>query len=62
MGRLSERLKTTDNQGRCLYLIYHLEAHLTYLPLTQEIFTGIEAGQWSTASSVIPLMELTIHP
>lgn len=63
MGRLSERLSANPIIGldTSIY-IYHLEAQPTYIPLTREIFTGIESGQMSAATSVITLMELTVHP
>lgn len=63
MGRLTERLSTGQLIGLDTSIfIYHLEAHPTYLLLTQELFNGIEMGQWSAATSVITLMELTVHP
>ena len=63
MGLLSERL----NSHRVLGLdtsvfIYHIEAHPVYLPLTQEVLTGVQAGNWQAVTSVITLMELTVHP
>ena len=42
--------------------IYHFEAHPRYLPLTQELLTGVQAGQWSAITSAITVMELTVHP
>jgi predicted nucleic acid-binding protein len=42
--------------------IYHFEAHSRYLPLTQELLTGVQAGQWSAITSTITVMELTVHP
>ena len=42
--------------------IYHLEAHPRYLPLTQELLTGVQTGRWSAVTSTITLMELTIRP
>lgn len=63
MGRLAERLNAQQIIGLDTSIfIYHLEAHPTYLSLTREIFAGIEAGHWSAATSVITLMELTVHP
>jgi predicted nucleic acid-binding protein len=42
--------------------IYHFEAHSRYSPLTQELLTGVQAGQWSAITSTITVMELTVHP
>ncbi|MCJ7661546.1 MAG: PIN domain-containing protein [Anaerolineales bacterium] len=63
MGRLAERLSANPIIGLDTSIfIYHLEAQPTYIPFTREIFTGIESGQMSAATSVITLMELTVHP
>jgi predicted nucleic acid-binding protein len=63
MGRLAERLSTNPIIGLDTSIfIYHLDAQPIYIPLTREIFTGIESGQMSAATSVITLMELTVHP
>ncbi len=43
-------------------LIYHLEAHPTYLPLTKQILSGIEQGRWEGVISTVSLMEVTVHP
>ena len=42
--------------------IYHFEAHPRYLPLTQKLLTGVQAGQWTAITSIITVMELTVHP
>ena len=42
--------------------IYHVEAHPRYLPLTQELLTGVEAGQWAAITSTVTVMELTVQP
>lgn len=42
--------------------IYHFEAHPRYLPLTQKLLTGVQAGQWTAITSAITVMELTVHP
>ena len=42
--------------------IYQLEAHPDYLPLTQALFTDVEAGRWAAITSTITLMELTVRP
>ena len=45
MGRLSERLGSISVVGLdTAIFIYHFEKHPRYFPLTQEIFSGIEAG------------------
>ena len=42
--------------------IYHFEANPRYLPLTQELLMGVQAGQWAAVTSVVTLMELTVRP
>lgn len=42
--------------------IYHLEAHPRYLPLTQALLTGVQAGRWLAVTSTVTLMELTVRP
>lgn len=42
--------------------IYHLEAHPRYLPLTQDLLTGVQDGRWNAVTSTITLMELTVRP
>jgi predicted nucleic acid-binding protein len=42
--------------------IYHLEAHPTFLPLTQPILSGLEQGRWTAVTSIITLMELNVRP
>ena len=42
--------------------IYQLEAHPDYLPLTQALFTDVQAGRWAAITSTITLMELTVRP
>ena len=63
MDRFRERLA----QHRVIGLdtsifIYHLEAHPRYQPLTQELLTGIQAGQQTAVTSTITVMELTVRP
>ena len=63
MGRLTERL--TGNLVLGLdtsVFIYHLEAHPRYLPLTHELLAGIQNGHWQGVTSVITIMEITVHP
>ena len=42
--------------------IYHLEDHPRYQPSTQELLAGVQAGQRMAVTSVITVMELTVHP
>lgn len=42
--------------------IYHLEAHPRYLPLTQELLAGVQAGRQTAITSTITVMELTVRP
>jgi predicted nucleic acid-binding protein len=42
--------------------IYHLEAHPTYLSLTETVLGVIQGGQIAGVTSVVTLMELTVHP
>jgi len=42
--------------------IYHLEANLQYLPVTQQILKSVETGQCKGVVSTVALMELTVHP
>lgn len=43
-------------------LIYHLEEHKSYSPLTMQLFSSIEAGNCHAVLSTIALMEVTIRP
>jgi predicted nucleic acid-binding protein len=61
MGKLSERL--ADHRAIGLdtsVFIYHLEAHTRYLPLTQELLSGIQVGRWTGITSTVTLMEVTV--
>lgn len=63
MGQLSERLATHATIGLdTSVFIYHLEAHPVYLPLTQELLAGVEAGRWTAVTSTVTIMELTVRP
>jgi predicted nucleic acid-binding protein len=42
--------------------LYHLENHPQYVTLTKELLGGIERGKWNGITSVITLMEITVHP
>jgi len=61
--RLRERLTDHSLIGldTCIF-VYHLEAHSRYLPLTQELLTGIQAGEQAAITSTVTVMELTVHP
>jgi predicted nucleic acid-binding protein len=61
MGRLSEKLAEHTVIGLdTSVFIYHLEAHPTYLLLTQELLEGVQSGRWDAVTSTITIMELTI--
>lgn len=61
MGQLSEKLTQHSVIGLDTpVFIYHLEAHPTYLALTQELLGGVEQGKWQAVTSTITLMELTV--
>jgi predicted nucleic acid-binding protein len=45
----------------CIF-IYHLEDHPRYRPLTQELLAGVQTGRQTAVTSVITVMELTVHP
>lgn len=63
MGRLSERLGSISVLGLdTAIFIYHFERHPRYLPLTQDIFSGIEAGLRKGVTSTITLMEIIVKP
>ena len=63
MGRISERLVDHTIIGLdTSVFIYHLEAHPTYLSLTETVLGAIQEGQIAGVTSVITLMELTVHP
>ncbi len=42
--------------------IYQFKAHPRYLPLTQELLAGVEAGRWTGITSTITILELTVQP
>lgn len=63
MGHLSERLASHTVIGLdTAIFIYHLEAHPRYLPLTQELLAGVQAGRWTAITSTVTVMELTVRP
>ena len=42
--------------------IYHVEAHPRYLPHTQALLAGVQAGRWAAVTSTVTLTELTVRP
>jgi predicted nucleic acid-binding protein len=42
--------------------IYHFEANLNYLPLTEVILEGVEQGKYEAVTSTVTIMEVTVHP
>jgi predicted nucleic acid-binding protein len=63
MGRFSERLASISVVGLdTAIFIYHFERHPRYFPLTQELFSGIEAGLRKGLTSTITLMEIIVKP
>ena len=42
--------------------IYHFEAHPRYLPVTQDLLAGVQAGRWSAVTSTITIMEVAVRP
>ncbi len=63
MGRLTTLLSDHTRIGLDTSIfIYHLERHPRYMPLTQDLLAGVEAGQWTAVASTVALMELTVRP
>jgi predicted nucleic acid-binding protein len=61
--RLRERLASHAIIGLDTSIfIYHLEAHSRYLPLTQELLTGVQAGRQTAITPTVTVMELTVRP
>jgi predicted nucleic acid-binding protein len=61
--RLRERLASHAIIGLdTSVFIYHLEGHTRYLPLTQELLAGVQAGRQRAITSTITVMELTVRP
>jgi predicted nucleic acid-binding protein len=42
--------------------IYHLKANESYSALTKSGFSSLEGGKWRGITSVITLMEISVHP
>ena len=58
-----EKLTSADVVGLDTSIfIYHLEANLTYAPLTKIAFESMEKGKFKGVTSTITLMELTVLP
>jgi len=63
MGRLAERLRSFSIVGLdTAIFIYHFEKNPIYLPLTRELFSGIEMGERTGVTSTITLMEIIVKP
>jgi predicted nucleic acid-binding protein len=63
MGKLTRSLSNCRVIGLDTpVFIYHLEKHETYARLTSELLGGIEDGLWEGVTSMITLMEITVHP
>jgi predicted nucleic acid-binding protein len=63
MGRIAESLTGCKVIGLDTpVFLYHFESHLDYSPLTKELLDGIERGRWEGVTSMITLMETTVHP
>jgi len=63
LGRLAEQLTGHARVGldTCV-LIYHIERHPVYFPLTQELLANVEAGHLTAVTSILALMEVTVRP
>ena len=63
MDRFRERLNLYPILGLdTSVFIYHLEENSIYLSIVQELFSGIEAGEWEAVTSTITLMEISVRP
>jgi hypothetical protein len=63
MGRIAERLTHCKIIGLDTpVFLYHFESHPAYFPLTKELLDGIECERWEGMTSMITLMETTVHP
>lgn len=63
MGKLTEYLTSHTSIGldTCI-LIYHIERHPVYFPMTQSLLADIELGRFSAVASMLTLMEITVRP
>jgi predicted nucleic acid-binding protein len=63
MERLDERLVEHTRIGLdTSVFIYQFESHPRYLPVTRELLSGVQRGQWTAVTSTITIMELTVRP
>jgi predicted nucleic acid-binding protein len=63
MDEFVERLVSAGVAGiDSSIFIYHLEAHPRYSLLTKAALSSMEAGEWRGVTSMIALMEVTVHP
>jgi predicted nucleic acid-binding protein len=63
MGRIAENLTGCKVVGLDTPVFhYHFESHPDYSPLTKELLDGAERGRWEGVTSIITLMETTVHP
>ena len=63
MGKLAEFLTGHTRIGldTCV-LIYHIERHPVYSPVTQPLLADIESGHFAAVASILTLMEITVRP
>ena len=63
MGKLAEYLTGHACIGldTCV-LIYHIERHPVYFPVTQPLLADIESGHFAAIASILTLMEITVRP
>ena len=63
MVELAERLDAHQLVGLdSSIFIYHFEANLKYLPLTEVILERVEQGNCKAVTSTVTIMEVTVHP
>jgi predicted nucleic acid-binding protein len=63
MGGLGERLKSIAVVGLdTAVFIYHFERNPRYFSLTEELFSGLEAGDRKGVTSSITLLEIIVKP
>jgi predicted nucleic acid-binding protein len=63
MDRLVQKLIRLNTVGiDTSVFIYHLEANETYSALAQKSFSSLEGGKWKGITSMITLMEISVHP
>ena len=63
MGKLAEYLTnhTCIGLDTCV-LIYHIERHPVYFPITQPLLAAVEDGYLAAVASILTLMEITVRP